>query len=58
MAPQTASVGVSTSRFVRNEGEVIRRIFGWAPVLLVWLLLIGGAFHLFFPHVLIVHGAI
>ena len=29
IAPQTASVGVSTSRFVRNEGEVIRHNFGW-----------------------------
>ena len=29
IAPQTASVGVSTSEFVRNEGEVIRHNFGW-----------------------------
>ena len=29
IAPQTASVGVSTSRFVRNEGAVIRHNFGW-----------------------------
>jgi lactate permease len=56
IAPQTASVGVSTSRFVRNEGEVIRHNFGWAVVLLFYLILIGGAFYLFFPNVMVVHG--
>jgi len=49
IAPQTASVGVSTSRFVRNEGEVIRHNFGWTLVLLVYLVLIGIACYLFFP---------
>jgi lactate permease len=49
IAPQTASVGVSTSRFVRNEGEVIRHNFGWTIVLLVYLVLIGVACYLFFP---------
>jgi lactate permease len=45
VAPQTASVGVSTSRFVRNEGEVIRHNMGWTFVLLVYLILIGiGAY--------------
>ncbi|HET9018465.1 MAG TPA: hypothetical protein VFN46_02705, partial [Acetobacteraceae bacterium] len=29
IAPQTASVGVATSRFVRNEGEIIRHNMGW-----------------------------
>jgi lactate permease len=56
VAVQTASVGVSTSRFVRNEGEVIRHNFGWALVLLVYLMLIGGAFYLFYPNVLLIHG--
>ena len=56
VAVQTASVGVSTSKFVRNEGEVIRHNFGWALVLLVYLMLIGGAFYLFYPNVLIFHG--
>ncbi len=56
VAVQTASVGVSTSRFVRNEGEVIRHNFAWAVLLLVYLILIGGAFYLFFPNVLVVHG--
>jgi lactate permease len=51
IAPQTASVGVSTSRFVRNEGEVIRHNFGWCIVLLVYLVLIGVACYLFFPSI-------
>jgi lactate permease len=51
IAPQTASVGVSTSEFVRNEGEVIRHNFGWTIVLLVYLVLIGIACYLFFPNI-------
>jgi lactate permease len=51
IAPQTASVGVSTSRFVRNEGEVIRHNFGWTIVLLVYLVIIGVACYLFFPEI-------
>ncbi|MBX5465302.1 MAG: L-lactate permease [Clostridia bacterium] len=47
VAPQTASVGVSTSRLVRNEGEVIRHNMGWTLVLLAYLILIG----LFFRYV-------
>jgi lactate permease len=49
VAPQTASVGVSTTRFVRNEGAVIRHNMGWTFVLLVYLILIGIACYLFFP---------
>ena len=49
IAPQTASVGVSTSEYVRNEGEVIRHNFGWTLVLLAYLVLIGVACYLFFP---------
>jgi lactate permease len=49
VAPQTASVGVSTSRFVRNEGAVIRHNFGWTLVLLGYLVLIAVACYLFFP---------
>jgi lactate permease len=52
IAPQTASVGVSTSEFVRNEGEVIRHNFGWTLVLLVYLVLIGVACYLFFPGIM------
>ncbi len=55
IAPQTASVGVSTSRFVRNEGEVIRHNFGWTIVLLVYLVLIGVACYLFFPGIAELH---
>jgi len=51
VAPQTASVGVSTSRFVRNEGAVIRHNMAWTLILLVYLILIGVLFYLFFPNV-------
>ncbi len=53
VAPQTASVGVSTSRFVRNEGEVIRHNMGWTFVLLIYLIVIGVAFYLFFPQIIV-----
>lgn len=49
VAPQTASVGVSTSRFVRKEGDVIRHNMGWTFVLLAYLILIGVAFYLLQP---------
>jgi lactate permease len=51
VAPQTASVGVSTTRFVRNEGAVIRHNMGWTFALLVYLILIGVACRFFFPSV-------
>jgi len=51
VAPQTASVGVSTSKFVRNEGEVIRHNFGWTLVLLAYLVVIGVACYAFFPSI-------
>jgi lactate permease len=49
IAPQTASVGVATTRFVRNEGAVIRHNFGWCLVILVYLIIISVACYLFFP---------
>jgi lactate permease len=49
VAPQTASVGVSTTKFVRNEGAVIRHNMGWTFVLLAYLMLIGVAAYWFFP---------
>ena len=52
IAPQTASVGVSTSRFVRNEGEVIRHNLGWTIILLAYLILIGIAFYFLRPGVM------
>ncbi len=50
IAPQTASVGVSTSRFVRSEGEVIRHNMAWTLVMLGYLILIGLLFYWFFPN--------
>jgi lactate permease len=55
VAPQTASVGVSTSRFVRNEGEVIRHNMGWTFVMLIWLIVIGVGFYWFKPDIAILH---
>ena len=55
VAPQTASVGVSTSRFVRNEGAVIRHNMGWTFALLVYLIVIGVACYLFFPGIAELH---
>jgi len=49
VAPQTASVGVSTTRFVRNEGAVIRHNMGWTFVLLAYLVAIGIACLGLFP---------
>lgn len=51
VAPQTASVGVSTTRFVRNEGVVIRYNMGWTFFLLAYLILIGILCYFFFPSV-------
>jgi lactate permease len=44
VAPQTASVGVSTSRYVRKEGAVIRHNLPWTLVLLAYLVIIGAVF--------------
>ena len=41
VAPQTASVGVSTTGYVRREGEVIRHNLPWTLVMLAYLLLIA-----------------
>jgi lactate permease len=49
IAPQTASVGVSTSSYVRREGQVIRHNLPWTLVLLAWLLLIALLFRFVFP---------
>jgi lactate permease len=45
IAPQTASAGVSTTKFVHNEGEVIRHNFGRTLFLLAYLMAIGIAFY-------------
>ncbi len=52
VAPQTASVGVATSRYVRNEGEVIRHNMGWTFIMLGYLIVIGIVFYLFFGNVM------
>ena len=49
VAPQTASVGVATTRFVRNEGQVIRYNMGWTLVMLGYLILIGLLFYFVLP---------
>jgi lactate permease len=50
VAPQTASVGVSTSKFVRKEGDVIRHNMGWTFILLAYLILIAIGCYLLHPH--------
>jgi lactate permease len=49
VAPQTASVGVSTTKFIRNEGEVIRYNLGWTLVILVWLVIVGLLYYFVLP---------
>src|SRR5712692_4377428 len=49
IAPQTASVGVSTSKFVRDEGQVIRHNMGWTLVLLGWLIIVGLLYYFLLP---------
>jgi len=47
IAPQTASVGVSTSKLVRSEGQVIRHNMGWTLVMLAYLIVISAVFYFF-----------
>ena len=54
IAPQTASVGVSTSKFVRKEGDVIRHNMGWTFVLLAYLIVLAIGFHFFNPAIMAV----
>jgi lactate permease len=49
VAPQTASVGVSTSKYVRNEGQVIRHNMGWTLVMLGWLIIVGLLYYFLLP---------
>jgi lactate permease len=56
VAPQTASVGVSTTEYVRREGAVIRHNMGWTFFLLGYLILIGIVFYFFFPSVVTFTG--
>ena len=52
VAPQTASVGVSTSSYVRSEGQVIRHNMAWTLAVLAYLIVIGAVFYVGFPHVM------
>jgi lactate permease len=49
VAPQTASVGVATTKFVRGEGEVIRYNMAWTLVMLVYLIGIGLLYYFVLP---------
>jgi lactate permease len=49
VAPQTASVGVSTTSYVRREGAVIRHNMGWTLVLLGYLIVIGLLYYFVMP---------
>lgn len=49
VAPQTASVGVATSKYVRREGQVIRHNMGWTLVLLGWLIIVGLLYYFLAP---------
>ena len=42
-------MGVSTSSYVRWEGEVIRHNFGWTLVILGYLILIGLFYYSVLP---------
>jgi L-lactate transport len=52
IAPQTASVGVSTSKYVRSEGQVIRHNMGWTLIMLGYLILLSLLFYFFFPRLM------
>ncbi|HLX57466.1 MAG TPA: L-lactate permease [Ktedonobacteraceae bacterium] len=49
VAPQTTSVGVSTTSYVRKEGQVIRHNMGWTLILLAWLIIVGLLYYFLFP---------
>jgi lactate permease len=50
IAPQTASVGISTSKLVRSEGVVIRHNMGWTLITLGYLILIALLYYYVFPN--------
>jgi lactate permease len=49
VAPQTTSVGVATTSYVRNEGAVIRHNMGWTLGILGYLIVIGLLFYFVLP---------
>ncbi|ABL88510.1 L-lactate permease [Pyrobaculum islandicum DSM 4184] len=56
VAPQTVSAGVSTTEYVRREGEVIRNNLKYSIGLVFLLLLIGIAYLTLYPYPFILHG--
>ena len=52
VAIQTASVGVSTSSYVRREGFVIRHNFAWTMIFLLYLIGIGAFYYFVLPGVM------
>lgn len=57
ISPQTASVGVSTSKLVRSEGQVIRHNMGWTFAVLAYLVIISVVFYYFFPSMMTLPGS-
>ncbi len=53
ISPQTASVGVSTSKLVRGEGQVIRHNMGWTLIMLAYLIGIAVLFNYVFPNLMV-----
>jgi lactate permease len=49
VAPQTCSVGVATTSYVRREGIAIRHNMAWTLILLAYLILIGLFFYFVIP---------
>jgi lactate permease len=52
VSPQTASVGTSTSKLVRSEGQVIRHNMAWTLIMLGYLILIALVFYYEFPNLM------
>jgi lactate permease len=52
IAPQTASVGIATSKLVRSEGQVIRHNMGWTLITLGYLIFLSIVFCYFFPNLM------
>jgi lactate permease len=49
VAPQTTSVGVSTTSYVRREGVAIRHNMGWTLVFLAYVIVIGLFYYFVLP---------
>ena len=52
IAPQTASVGIATSKLVRSEGQVIRHNMGWTLITLGYLIFLSIVFYYLFPNLM------